>query len=358
VPERLQARSLARPVQTGPVSETGPVWHVLAVFERACHLVTPGGDVVALVVPQIGDGPLNVVVEGLDRSLGRVQPGMPATLRDARLRIGDLEIALDGAVIWEPRPGWARLRAHRDQIARRLPLLHTVAHAQAPTGSLLALLPTAAAPATSNAAPTTAAPTTAPPAACTTAAPTTTAPIAPAGPQSGGDARDPALHDGHKVVLSVIQEASLALGTAWRSGRGTEGQLAPAAARLAGLGHGLTPAGDDFLMGAMLRAWLAHPEPGPLCRRLAAVAAPRTTTLSAALLQAAARGECSAAWHALLAALAAGDAADAGAALTTATRRVLAHGGTSGGDTLAGFLLTGHDRKRQGDLVHEWPVNP
>ena len=110
--------------------------------------------------------------------------------------------------------------------------------------------------------------------------------------------------------------------------------LREGAAQLAGLGAGLTPAGDDFLCGLMLWAWLAHPDPEALCRVVVEAAAPRTTTLSAALLRAAGRGECSAAWHRLLAALATGDEGR----ILAATQRVLAHGATSGAAALAGFL--------------------
>ena len=110
--------------------------------------------------------------------------------------------------------------------------------------------------------------------------------------------------------------------------------LRDAAAHLAGLGIGLTPAGDDFLAGIMLWAWLAYPAPGPLCRALVEAAAPRTTTLSAAFLRAAARGECDANWHQLLAALSTGSAAQ----LAPAVQQVVAHGATSGADMLAGFL--------------------
>jgi hypothetical protein len=66
-------------------------------------------------------------------------------------------------------------------------------------------------------------------------------------------------------------------------------------------------------------------------------AADLTTILSAAFLQAAARGECSAAWHALLGALVEGS----DAALTAAATEVLSHGATSGADILAGFLCVG-----------------
>ena len=57
---------------------------------------------------------------------------------------------------------------------------------------------------------------------------------------------------------------------------------------LAGLGDGLTPAGDDWLVGMMLWAWLAHAAPRRFCQVLSDAAVPRTTTLSAAFLQAAA----------------------------------------------------------------------
>jgi hypothetical protein len=106
------------------------------------------------------------------------------------------------------------------------------------------------------------------------------------------------------------------------------------AAQLAGLGSGLTPAGDDFLMGVMLRAWLTHPEPEPFCQQIVEIAVPRTTTLSAALLRAASRGECSAAWHTLLTALESG----AQPQLEKAVQAILSHGHTSGADILAGFL--------------------
>jgi hypothetical protein len=99
----------------------------------------------------------------------------------------------------------------------------------------------------------------------------------------------------------------------------------------------LTPGGDDFLCGAMLWAWLAHSRPGSLCHAIARSAAPRTTTLSAAFLWAAARGECSAAWHRLLEALAEGN----GVGIAQAGQGVLARGATSGADTLAGFLWAG-----------------
>jgi hypothetical protein len=137
-------------------------------------------------------------------------------------------------------------------------------------------------------------------------------------------------------ILSAAQKATVALQEGWA---GDSRRLREGAAGLAGLGSGLTPAGDDLLAGAMLWAWLDHPTPKMFCPAVARVAAPRTTTLSAALLKAAARGECSAAWHALLSALSIGQDEEARERIAEAVHEILGRGATSGADSLAGFLL-------------------
>jgi len=108
---------------------------------------------------------------------------------------------------------------------------------------------------------------------------------------------------------------------------------------LAGLGGGLTPAGDDFILGALLAAWagLYGPSAPALAAGVAKAAAAATTTLSAAYVRAAARGECSAYWHRLFAALLQPQTGEAPAALAA----LLAVGHTSGADALAGFLAAG-----------------
>jgi hypothetical protein len=278
-----RARSISRTVSERLHTAPG-LARVLAVFEHACNLLAPDGNVIALVTPQVGDGPLNVVVEGQAGLFEALHPGAPVSLAEGQLLAAGLEIHLEGATVWEPRPDWEVLRARRAAIAAYLPFLHARALHRAPAGSLLELLGA------------------------------------------------PACTDGlGAAVLSKAQAAAQILREGWG---GDLEQLQVGAAGLAGLGGGLTPAGDDFLAGAMLGAWLAHPAPGPLCRVLVEAAAPRTTTLSAAFLGAAARGECSAPWHALLTALRKGRESD----IETALQGVLAHGATSGADTLAGFL--------------------
>lgn len=78
--------------------------------------------------------------------------------------------------------------------------------------------------------------------------------------------------------------------------RRSEAALTQAVLALAGRGGGLTPAGDDMLVGAMYALWALGWSPDWM-GQIAATAAPRTTTLSAAFLHAAAAGEAPRIWH-------------------------------------------------------------
>jgi len=289
---------------------------VLAVFDHACDLVTPNGEVIALVTPDIGDGPLNIVVESKSEDFASLAVGTAArintphfchperseeslsrqvkTLRFAQVdRELELQVTLNTAAIWEPCPDWDALRNQRAAIANRRSSLQAIALHHAPTESLLPVVP----------------------------------------------GRAQAEQEG---ISPCVREAAQALQAGWN---GDAVQLHTGATRLAGLGNGLTPAGDDFLIGVMLWAWVAHPTPEAFCGATLQAAAPRTTTLSAAFLCSAAKGECSAAWHQLLATLTHSDND-----LATAVQQVLAHGATSGADTLAGFLYATYF---SGDLSNE-----
>ena len=123
-----------------------------------------------------------------------------------------------------------------------------------------------------------------------------------------------------------------------------------AAARgLAGLGAGLTPAGDDFIMGALYAVWIIHPPDvaSVLAQQIADTAVPLTTSLSAAWLRSAGKGEAGILWHEFFDALNFVDrigpfrtaAAWRGVRdnPTYAIDKILAVGETSGADALAGF---------------------
>jgi hypothetical protein len=121
--------------------------------------------------------------------------------------------------------------------------------------------------------------------------------------------------------------------------RDNHGQLRWAAHLVAGLGPGLTPAGDDFLLGWMAGIYLCSTAPDgrtsahACCTHVAAVAGSKTTRLSAVWLHYAGEGAFGAPWHALAASLYTEEASQIGRAL----RRITATGATSGHDALAGL---------------------
>jgi hypothetical protein len=280
------AQSISRSVSDRVFREPASSARVLAVFEHACELLIDDGEVIAVVASSIGNGPLNIVVNWDDALFAGLEPDAPAHLEQQRLRFGGLEIDLAEAVVWEPRPNWSAIRAGDPLAATHLLKLARLCRERCPDESLFRLL----------------------------------------------DRKPPAV-SARSPVRGVARRALGDLGEGWK---GDLTSLREGARGLAGLGGGLTPSGDDCLAGLMLRAWATHPRPRWFCRVVVETAAGLTTTLSEAFLQAAARGECSAAWHVLLAALAEGN----DAALTAAATEVLSQGATSGSDMLAGFLWT------------------
>ncbi len=116
--------------------------------------------------------------------------------------------------------------------------------------------------------------------------------------------------------------------------------FATAAERVLGLGHGLTPSGDDFVGGiffalahAPREAWEA--ELPAVRQRMRDAAGRLTNVISAALLSDLMKGASYAPLHALLAAL----QDNAQPAITHSAQRLLRVGATSGADMLAGLLL-------------------
>lgn len=94
---------------------------------------------------------------------------------------------------------------------------------------------------------------------------------------------------------------------------------------LSGRGSGLTPAGDDVLVGLLHGLWVWRPGPAWMTLILE-TAAPRTTSLSSSFLRAAAAGEAVWQWHGLVN----GD--------DDAVAHILSIGHTSGTDAWAGFM--------------------
>jgi hypothetical protein len=151
------------------------------------------------------------------------------------------------------------------------------------------------------------------------------------GERAAGPAR------GWSDVISLADLHALETALSTDDQRGGAG----VAARIAGLGPGLTPSGDDLLAGALgFHAWAeaaGHAGTGsPLRTAISEAAVPRTTRLAGQLLQAAARGHLAAPVAALLSSIFRRDRA-----FPPDLAPVLAIGETSGADMLAGIRLAG-----------------
>ncbi|MCL4266294.1 MAG: DUF2877 domain-containing protein [Anaerolineae bacterium] len=263
--------------------------HILHLFDHACNLVNERGDVLSLVSEQIGAGPFHVVVNEFvvgdsSPSDGDKSPTTNVVVFSDGVQEGGWRLDMSQAVRWEPRVDWEGLRAHTAVWQPYLPHLQTlVQRYRAALGLDTAVW------------------------------------------QSK-------LSAGLHCLLSGIagQEAALV-----RDG----------AAQLAGLGPGLTPAGDDMLVGVMYGLWATRPEAearplvelmvGTACPEPAEGAVPRTTTLSAAWLRAAERGEAGVLWHEFGNRLSA-----VGGRWEETVVRILGAGHSSGADALWGFTTT------------------
>jgi hypothetical protein len=293
----LQAVSISQPVMD-TLEKEGFAGSVLSVFTGACNLVSDQGEVLALVSQRVGNGPLNIVLEGDGFLVRGLEVGLPVKGDGRGIWVGETlnnepyRVSLTGVEVWEPRlegdgltVGWLGLKAS-------LTVLHDHLIAQAPAESLACLPVTGAA---------------------------------------GGRSVESVYR---RAARRAIEGLLAALQVGDRQG------ITTGAAALAGLGPGLTPAGDDFLVGLMagLRTWPQFLAGKGLpveeaCQAIYGAAAGRTNLLSMALLRSAREGMFGEAWHGLLAALRQGEADE----VKEAAERVLGFGETSGADALSGF---------------------
>ncbi|MCU0500683.1 MAG: DUF2877 domain-containing protein, partial [Anaerolineae bacterium] len=240
------ARSIS--VRAAAILRPGVTGRVLASFERARDLVTAAGEVVAVVWGGIGNGPLNVVLDGSPQTV--LPAGGRFDVQKRLLIVGDAMFDLSHAEPWDARPDWHTLRSRRMQM---------LAAAEAARRSIAGLRYESL--------------------------------LKQAGP--------------------AVEAAAVEFQQAWQQvasphSPSTIRNLKSAIRDLCGLGPGLTPAGDDWLAGWLLAQHLAPDLTGfaNLSGLVMDIAAVRTTILARALLACAAAGEADETWHALLSALA------------------------------------------------------
>jgi uncharacterized protein DUF2877 len=268
---------------------------VLHVFDHACNLINERREVLSIVTQEIGDGPFNLVIDDDVLFSNHLNLESPISSSPNLLNLGDLIIHTDSTRLWFPRPDWETLYASRDDVLNQLmslraceiersnPLHDAEIASSQRTSALLAMTST-------------------------------------------------------QLLITNYQLLNSPISNSLASALANADLPASinAAQKLAGLGIGLTPSGDDFIMGAIFAAWIIHPTDvvGAFAAEVTEVAAALTTSLSGAWLRSAGRGEAGILWHNFFDALISADAI----AIQLSVKKILSIGHTSGADALAGFF--------------------
>jgi hypothetical protein len=287
----LDAFSLAPDVNDWMANTRYP--RILHIFDRACNLINERREVLSVVTPQIRNGPFNLVVEDDVCFSDHLSFESPVSVSSNHLNLGSLVINPIDAKLWNPRPDWKMLHARKDDIANQIAQLKITNYLRnsdfdAPFNDHSGLL-------------------------------------------------------NHRNLL-VPQSLLSSLSTSNLPSSLT------AAQKLAGLGVGLTPSGDDFIMGAIYAAWIIHPSEvaSVLAQAIANTAAPLTTSLSAAWLRSAGKGDAGIVWHEFFDALVSTDLAQ----IQETMKNILAIGETSGADALSGFIGVFASWRENADSSH------
>ena len=269
---------------------------VLHVFDSACNLINERREVLSIVTPQIGNGPFNLVLEDEVCFSEHLRFESKVSVSPTQLYLGDLTIYTAKANIWSPHPNWETLRDNRDTTVNQLMKLSVINDQVRglDTGFVITQ-------------------------------PYSTTVIDPKLPITS-----------YKPSNSLVSSLFSAFANGDISG------AKEITSKLAGLGSGLTPAGDDIIMGAIYAAWIIHPftVASVLAQEIANTAALRTTSLSAAWLRSAGKGEAGILWHKFFDALISVGRIAYPTYLQEAIGNILSVGETSGADALAGFFGT------------------
>jgi hypothetical protein len=286
----VRAASIAAPL--AGLARASARGRVLAAFERSAYLDLEGR-VIALLWPGLGRGPFAISLSD-PTPLDANPPQAPAHLAAGHLSAGPVTVDLAGAAVWDPALATVAAGAKIVAPAVMLPQRHSVVEALArlaPQESIAAIVATSL----------------------------------------------PRFAGAHALLLATLEHGLEAV-RAYIGGRAGPGDLAAAVeAQIAGRGPGLTPSGDDLLVGIMhaLTVWPALADrhrAADLRTLLRDAGAPRTTRISRAYLEAAADGMATEPWHELVGSL----AADVGR-IGQAVAALLRVGETSGADALTGF---------------------
>jgi hypothetical protein len=282
----IAALSIARPL-IKELTDRPFSGSVLGRFDRACNLVDREGRIIALTLPEIGNGPFSIVIAGDPSLFSRFSVGQSGFADQHGLTVGNRRINLRAAKIWEPKLACP---------TQPLKISSAIASIIKPYAGWSHLAEVNS--------------------------------FANSASRLAGAAA--------QLNQALIEHERYEKGEGYESSDRDERvkKVVRAVGQLAGLGSGLTPAGDDYIVGVMVALWLTGRN--EMLPEMAGVAVAKTTALSAAFLRAAAQGEFMEPWHALVQTLFAGESE----AFSQAIKRVAQFGASSGLDALAGFTTT------------------
>ncbi|MDR5683479.1 MAG: DUF2877 domain-containing protein [Armatimonadota bacterium] len=281
-------RIVSYPAPRRPLLEGTAAGRVLSVHRRSVYVeLRPptGGAILAIVDAELGNGPLNLVADRLDTEQFCLRQGDRVCLVDGQMTVGGG--SFPGAKpltlsVREARPHDPHLRlCATDLDPKAVSACAAFVAREGPADGLAVLLS-----------------------------------VLDATPRT-------------RALPSAWQQKALAAAQTLLRGLRTDeaDEIRSGAQRLCGLGLGLTPSGDDFLVGVLIGLRLAGADPRPIVE-----AATDTTRISRAYLEAAAHGQANEPWHDLLQALRSEGGWEPSA------RRLLRWGETSGADMMAGFF--------------------
>lgn len=268
--------------------------HIQGVHRVAAYVAVDGtDDLVVLALDAVGGVPGGALIGRLSdlRTIG-LERGMAVTARAGRVSIPRAGVSIDlaGARPWSGSLPATAACSPGPALRRRIATARALAATAAPRGGFAPLL---------------------------------------GGPR--GSLPSDRRHGGDFAAAARPRVAALAAGLM----DGDVARTTRAVSSLIGLGPGLTPSGDDLLVGLLagLEA-TGHPLLAVLATTIASQAPGGTTSVGASALRNAARGQFAERLHDVLVAVARPDAAG----LPRAIERGMACGSTSGADTLVGVF--------------------
>lgn len=255
--------------------------------DRVINLLTDQERLISIVGSSIGDGPHNLVLP-LEILHPLPSIGERAFFDGDVLRLNGFEADISNASHWDARQDWAWIRNRKKDIAERIPEVRTALEDGAPDEGILAIL--------------------------------------------DGKSIEGSGMDAHFSAALIQPAAQVVSGLS----KGDKELALSGAIEISGLGSGLTPAGDDYLTGAMLACWAGFTEEqvAGWLGDLAEQAAAHTSRLSAAYLRSAGEGLFGQIWHSLLTGL----SAEVNGSWEPAVSTIVQIGHNSGAYTLAGFV--------------------